>query len=84
MQHTPNEKPPAMNNRFFLPRLHVLAMLLVFAVLASILNLWLDHSVLAFELAAAGDASASQRAASVGVSLKLSFSSPEFAVWSLQ
>ena len=67
-----------MNNCYFLPRVHVLAMLLVFAVLASILNLWLDHSMLGFELAAAGDASTSHRAASVDLSLRLSLSPPDF------
>lgn len=73
-----------MNNRYFFPRLHVLAMLLAFAALADILGLWPDHSVLDFELAAAGDASASQRAASVNLSLGLSLSPPNFQAGALQ
>lgn len=73
-----------MNNRYFLPRLHVLAMLLAFIVSASILNPWLEHSGLDFELAATGDASASQRAASVDLSFRLSLPSPDFQAEVLQ
>jgi hypothetical protein len=73
-----------MNNHYFLPRLHVLLTLLAFTVSSSIQNPWLEHSGLVFELAATGDASAFQRAASVELSFRLSLRSPDFQAEVLQ
>ena len=73
-----------MTDRYFVPRLRMLAMLIILAVLARILDPWPDESLIDFELTAASDASLSLQASSVDLSLKFSISPPDFQAGALQ
>lgn len=70
-----------MNNLYFYPRLQVLVVLLVFAMLAPVHCPWIAHSVLDIGL---GEASASQSAASVTLSLTVSLAPTVFQGGALQ
>lgn len=73
-----------MNNLYFYPRLQVLVVLLVFAMLAPVHCPWIAHSVLDIGLGEASDASASQSAASVTLSLTVSLAPTVFQGGALQ